>query len=378
MDLTNLVLAVVLSACSDVSRNLELPLPLPLTTNHVSGFRIHSTYPHLHASVLLTNGAAFSYERGQIWTYTCGQASRFWGTQGGVSGTTDRPPLGKVWALEYCRARVSALGYDLERLYMDTEPEIRALPRPGYFSLRWYDPTSEDTAVVRMEVDSAQRLITDMWLFGALGIPRPEPDIAGLAKARSAAESAYLAQTPAARKEQLFADDPRLTEPLSAIGEFAERLGLPLGRGVGTNQVRFPCEINYRWLYPRLAVQTTNGMRFAYDLEKKRVVGFDDGKPFFSPGYVRWRDYVGQCRINEAEAIRLVRAAAARVGWKVDDLMRKPPDLRKPNLRSTNVVARYSLNWDQGRGGILQKALYAEVDADGGRLVVLGFEDYTD
>jgi hypothetical protein len=261
---------------------------------------------------------------------------------------------------------------------MDTEPEIIVLPRAGWFSLRWYDPVAEDKVIVRVEVDSVQRAITDMWLLAAFRTPRPEPTIAGLAEARNAAETAYLTQTPAARKELLYADDPRLGESLSGIGEFAERLGLPLGRGVGTNQVRFPCEINYRLLYPRLGVQTTNGMRFAYDLEKKRVVGFDDGKPFFSPGYVRWRDYVGQWRINEAEAIRLVRAAAARVGWKVDDLMRKPPDLRKPNLRSTNVVARYSLNWDRGSGGVLYQALYAEVDADGGRLVVLGFEDYTD
>ena len=69
MTITNLIIALVISNCSDFAKRLELPLRLPLRTNEIATFEILGTYPTLEVSVLLTNKCSFHFLHGRVSDY---------------------------------------------------------------------------------------------------------------------------------------------------------------------------------------------------------------------------------------------------------------------------------------------------------------------
>jgi hypothetical protein len=134
--------------------------------------------------------------------------------------------------------------------------------------------------------------------------------------------------------------------------------------------------ISYATALPRLSIQLTNGYRFSCDMEKGRVEGFDDGKPFFSGWPVHLRNYVGKWKMNEKQAIVLIQRATKELGYNMDELFKLEPEIEKPNIRGGLVVPRFHFIWKRVVGAQLEKGVFAEVDADGRRLAAFSVADY--
>ena len=111
-------------------------------------------------------------------------------------------------------------------------------------------------------------------------------------------------------------------------------------------------------------------------MDKKTVLSFDDGKPFFNGRPVRLRNYVGKWKMSDKQAIALVQTATRQLGFNIDEVFNHQPEIQKPNIRGDVIVPRYHFTWKRVIGAQLEKGVFAEVDADSGRLVALDVADY--
>jgi hypothetical protein len=170
-------------------------------------------------------------------------------------------------------------------------------------------------------------------------------------------------------------DDGRVLAVLPKIKAFIQILELLIPASDSPGQVN-RAQLSYAMVLPRLSIQFTNGYRFSYDMEKRRVEGFDDGKPFFSGRPVRLRNYAGKWKMNEKQAIAFVKRATKELGYNMDEVFNLEPEIQKPNIRGNLIVPRFHFTWKRVVNAQLEKGVFAEVDADGGRLAAFSVADY--
>src|SRR5688572_33312826 len=63
---SNAVLVAILPHISDFAQKLELPIPAPVTTNHVAHFRCSPRTDQIGGTVWLTNGYQFGFLSGRV------------------------------------------------------------------------------------------------------------------------------------------------------------------------------------------------------------------------------------------------------------------------------------------------------------------------
>src|SRR5207244_8733173 len=58
------------------------------------------------------------------------------------------------------------------------------------------------------------------------------------------------------------------------------------------------------------------------------------------------------------------------------ELFKLEPEIQKPNIRGNLIVPRFHFTWKRVVAAQLEKGVFAEVDADGGRLAAFSVADY--
>ncbi|MBM3882333.1 MAG: hypothetical protein FJ387_21860 [Verrucomicrobia bacterium] len=371
MNVTNLVLVSLLSYCTDFAKKLDLSVDLPLTTNQVRRFALIEAYPRLRADLLLSNEHAFSFAMGQVSYYRGPLSVQSTDREALLAHWTQLRQMGKEEVVVFGRRCLDQLGYSLESLFADLEPEVEETGAYPNYVLRWNDPTGEDDLSVEIEIDAANRKLVRLFLLGAYGQPRPEPWVPGLEELARQHKEALLKRNPGLRREYVTENDGRLLKGLAAVEQFAGKLELPVPRPLAGVHVREAYE-QWLWIEPQMIIVLTNGYWFRQDVASGRILQFHDGQPFFSSrGGVLLRDYAGEWKLSEAGAIGLVGATLRKLGLELQDLLRQQPYMRRPEVRGNVVIPRLFVSWARRRESGQMEGVGAEVDCDKGRVAML-------
>jgi len=375
MNVTNLILVAILSHCTDFANKLDLPLNLPLAKNDVKAFQILNTFPSLHATIVLTNSHSFDFISGHVMAYRSPLAIEAGLGHPDTNHWGRKPTMNKEEGLAFARQSVKKLGYSLEDLYMDLDPKVEGPFGYPNYTFTWYEPNAGDSPSVEIEVNCADKQIVQFHAYELIPIHDPEPDIPGLKELAQEDRRRQLQRIPGLENNELAKDDERVLAALSKIKSFVQTLELSIPPPDSPEHVS-RAQISFGMVLPRLSIQLTNGYRFSYDMDKKTVLSFDDGKPFFNGRPVRLRNYVGKWKMSDKQAIALVQTATRQLGFNIDEVFNHQPEIQKPNIRGDVIVPRYHFTWKRVIGAQLEKGVFAEVDADSGRLVALDVADY--
>jgi hypothetical protein len=367
---SNAVLVAVLPYVSDVAQKLDLPVPHPLTTAHVTKCAV-VPIRDAGASVLIGGDWAFWFRGGYVTGFQGPRSyfalqdpdkiPAFYGT---VRMSTDE-------AVQLARQTIKKLGIPLEAVFAEQEPRLTTPPRRGtntvpHYHIEWLDPRTDVVPCVDMEVDADSKRVERMRI-NSESLRRPPPEI-GVAPQPAAANRKWPPVNPAYAWRLL----PIV---LQAVDDYGKTLSLPIPRPLTTNHVaRFSLADNRGW--PHSELELTNGWRFIY--RNSMVNGFYAPDNLFNSDrrVILIKQFLSKWRMPEAEAIELVRRTLARLSYSTNLVHTDfKPTIQKPAVPG---IARYSIWWwyktDPGADD-LQSKVEAEVDADRGELKSLYYDD---
>ncbi|MDB6038643.1 MAG: hypothetical protein JWM99_2484, partial [Verrucomicrobiales bacterium] len=234
---SNAVLVAIMPYVSDFAAKLKLDLPLPLTTNQVQAFG--PSINDIGGTVVLTNGAAFNFFNGQIEIYE-NPAGRRWDTRQEAT-TIDKLRLNPDQAVEAARTKIKALGYNLETLYADLQPKVKA-PGKAYgkqyanYNIYWNKPNFQNRESVQARINGETGELEYLFLIGAPSLPPPPLPLKPVIK------PSLLHRDDLDEAEKL-----RLFEKLAPeMDSMAEKLGLPITRSINRSQLKD--SIAYRFI----------------------------------------------------------------------------------------------------------------------------------
>lgn len=178
---SNAVLVAILPFVSEFAQKLELPVPLPITTNHVLRFTCDQRMGQIGGAVRLTNGYVIRFDHGVIDSFHAPDCYY-------VLQEVERIPeffgplnLNKKQAVQMARDAVKRLGYSEKTLRMDRSPKVDGPTRLGKnivprYLVRWDD--DETFQVVEIEIDAAKKRVASMFLASrALWRAPPKVDV---------------------------------------------------------------------------------------------------------------------------------------------------------------------------------------------------------
>jgi len=163
------LIPIVLRAVDDYGAKLSLPVPRPLTTNHVARFELHDNGGWPHAELELSNGWRFVYRNSMV--------NGFYAPDNLFNN--DRKPklvkdlLGK-WnmteqeAVGLIRRTIAKLNYPTNLLCMDFKPQVTkpALPGIPRYSISWLaenEAHDDLKCKVEAEVDADKRELKSLY-----------------------------------------------------------------------------------------------------------------------------------------------------------------------------------------------------------------------
>jgi len=161
------LLPLVLSAIDDYGKKLSLPLPRPLTSNHVARFALADNGGWPHATLELTNGWRFIYRNSMV--------NGFYAPDNFFS-SDNRPILIKEFlgtarikdaeAIELIRHVIRKLDYSTNLVHFDFEPVLRkpALPNIPRAFIYWHTRGEDDLqSKIEAEVDLEKRHLKSLY-----------------------------------------------------------------------------------------------------------------------------------------------------------------------------------------------------------------------
>src|SRR6266511_55810 len=217
---SNAVLVAILPFISEFLKKAELPVPTPITQEHISEFRCWPVKGDVGGVVVLTNGLWIWYHYGYVKGFRTPRSyynrqdpediPRFYGAMN----------LNKDEALQLARYYIQKLGYSLKETFADQEPEIDLPPQIGtnivpHYRFQWKDPVFGGTAV-KVEVDAGTKTIQEMQ-FSSPFFRRASPRIPVEPKFRNPRPEVSLS-----RSNELGA------ATLPKLSAFANKLDLPV------------------------------------------------------------------------------------------------------------------------------------------------------
>jgi hypothetical protein len=163
---------IVFTAIDEYAAKLDLPVPRPLTTNHVARFQFSDNggWPDVHVD--LTNGARFIYRNTVVNGYYGPDCIweddfKYWPVKklfGPWRMTEDE-------AIELAKKTVLQAGYPTNTLYLHEKPEVKKPNTPGgpdipryYIQWKHYPvPDKEFTAWTRVEVNADKKAVESVY-----------------------------------------------------------------------------------------------------------------------------------------------------------------------------------------------------------------------
>lgn len=359
---SNAVLVAVMPYISDVAHKLELPVPQPVTIEQVTHCSIKPTR-NWGVLVGLDGGWYFVFERGYVSTvqgpgevFTIQDFHKLAEHFGEVK-------MSKAEAVEFARTTIKKLGIPLETVFAEQEPRIAEPFKVGtntvpHFRIQWLDPGGAGVATsVDMDVNANIKRMERLTIFNR-SLNRPLPKIPVEAR-----RDARYNNWPFVNPEYASRIIPFI---LTSVEDYAQKLALPVPRPLTTNHVA-RCSIEWNNGGPYCELSLTNGWRFVY--ENYLVSGFHAPDNLFNPDRpILIKEFLGEWKVSESEAIRLIRLALAKLKYPTNLIhMDFEPEIQKPALPG---IPRYMFRWNYSAEGdqMVRSAISAELDADKGEL----------
>lgn len=368
LEYSNAVLVAILPHVTDFADRLDLSIPLPVTTNHVRNFEPDDDPTGVGGWLILTNGYNFWFGHGHVKAF---QTSRsiYPLSHAPSSDMYGEVNLNQAEAIALARSTIRKLGYSEEMLYADLEPKVK-IPKPsGKFTIPHYlvewDAPNRDITCVRIEVNACRKTIEKVFFLNK-NLWRAPPELAVKPEIRKSPHSHPAKQMDPARAHEFLA------KILPEITDFTKKLNLPIPLPLVTNHVdRFACHEEQE--VQRGALRLTNGYVFTYNYGY--VQGFEAPDVFFTRNEVKVKDFVGQWKLSQRDAIRLARETTKKLGFdeKLLFLDRKP-EITRPNVRGKVTIPRYELRWEVMDRDVLISLVVMEIDGAKGTVKSIWLE----
>jgi hypothetical protein len=176
---SNAVLVAILPHVNDFAKKMDLPIPLPITTNQVKRFNVARMKGEIGGGLWLTNHYQFVFADGCVSSFKSLEGNPFlsqdpaqdWPHYLGKDNMTTND------AIEMARGTLRKLGYDPKALHADTAPfsvEGSYDLREGHFpycQIRWdkeaqTEKEKEDAAYLVFQINMEDKTIVGMTIIG--------------------------------------------------------------------------------------------------------------------------------------------------------------------------------------------------------------------
>jgi hypothetical protein len=377
---SNAVLVALMPFFSDAAQKLDLPLPHPITMQHVVGGGVMPyRYPNgdmLSAGIEVQRGPN---QRRWYLGYMFGHINC---VELRPSYFTIQDPADLKWcygtnrmtkgeAIQMARDAIKKLGIPLEDVFAEQEPRVtlpgtvHATNTLPYYRIEWLNPRG-GSSTVDIGVNADKKRIERIYFgVGDDNICRPPPKIdviTPVAVSRLRANPEYAWKL--------------IPIVLRAVEDYSKTLGLPIPHPLTTNHVaRFSLSDNGGW--PHSVVELTNGWQFVY--RNSMVNGY------YAPDNLYWfprknqrtliKDFVGKTNLTDAQAKKLIVQTLAKLNYPTNLVHTDfAPNIRRPVIPG---ISRIFVSWEflNRTQDDIESKVEAEVDADKGQLKSLYFDN---
>jgi hypothetical protein len=377
---SNAVLVALLPYFSDATHKLDLPVPQPITMQHVVGGGVMPyRYPN---GDMLSAGIEIQGERTRRRWYLGYMFGHINQVELRPSYFTIQDPDDLRWcygkirmtkdeAIQMARDTIKKLGIPLEDVFAEQEPRVtlpatvHATNTLPYYRIEWLDPRGGSSTVhIGVNAD-AKRVERIYFGVGDDNLHRPPPKIDVI--------TPVVGTRPRSNPEYAWKLIPIV---LRAVDDYGKTLGLPIPRPLTTNHVaRFQLSDNGGW--PHSVLELSNGWQFVY--RNSMVNGY------YAPDNLFWfprsnqrtliKDFAGRWKMTEVEAIKLIGQTLAKLNYPANLVHTDfAPKIRKPDIPG---IPRYFIVWEylNETQDDIESKVEAEVDADNGELKSLYFDN---
>ncbi len=366
---SNAVLVAAMPYVSDVAQKLDLPVPRPITIQHVTACSIKPTR-NWGAEIEVQGGWVFAFNQGYVQTIQSHHAYSMLQDPDQIPAYAGKLRMSKSEAIQMARDALKKLGVSLESVFAEQEPNVSGPAKfenylVPHYKIVWPDPRGGTSVEVEINAD-AQRAERIQLRNKSLERPLPKLNVPIVIDPATPVWPQINPQY--ARKLIPFV--------LDAVADYGQKLGLPVPQPLTTNHVaRFKLEDDRN--SPRAQVELTNGWRFAFN--HTQVNGFYAPDELFSSDAsqrsIRIKSFKGKWNMTEMEAQELVRKTLFKLHYPTNLMhLEVEPQVQKPAAAG---IARYLFTWNYitGDGQVLQSTVMAEVDADKRKLESFYFYD---
>ncbi|HEX5221048.1 MAG TPA: hypothetical protein VFZ59_15900 [Verrucomicrobiae bacterium] len=350
------------------------------TPNHLAG----GTIDQVGGELLLKDRTVFGFYDGRVTLY--GGPGRYFG----LADVRDIPNyfgavnMTKPQAIELARATIRKLGYSLEDVLANLEPEIPPLQTSNYstnviprYRIQWMDPRS-GMVTTRVEVNAEKKRVEAIRFSGIVALKRPGPK---LNVKPAPLDPTHPLQQLWIRQNELGQITDReyayrlVPHVFQAVEEWVRKLNLDLPLPITTNHVkRFYCETIGGVPYVQLCL--TNDWEFVYRMNG--VTYFGSPRRFFDSDKLpfRVRSYAGERKLTDEQAIELARQTVSKLDYSTNVHINAEPRIWHPkNIKGLPTIPRVEIEWiypnpQEPRSEWIR----VEVDCEKGKVEMLQFD----
>ena len=374
---SNAVLVAMLPYCSDFAAKLDLPVPQPITAEHVVRCGVlpwrNKDGGIAGGSITIKGGWTFGFQSGYVGSFTAPHSYFVLQDPDEIPKYFGRVRMTQPEAVEFARRTIRRLAIPLEQVFAETEPQVAPLEMVGtntvpHYRIEWVDPRGSRSVEIAVNADAKR---VELIHLRNRNLERPPPKVKSIPP-QSSGSVPY--QPPQINPEYARKLIPIV---LRAVDEYVGKLGLATPRPLTTNHVaRFALNDNGGW--PHAEIELTNGWRFIY--RNQMVNGYYAPDNLFNSDRrpILIKEFVGDWNLTETQAIVLARETLAKLNYPTNLLhVDFKPEVSKPRMVGKEIIPRFMLRWNclEPDGHDLVSKVEAEVDASKRELKSLYYDD---
>lgn len=203
------LIPIALQAVDEYARTLSLPIPRPLTTNHLARFSLADNGGWPHSEIELTNGWTFIYRNRMVNGYYA--PDNFFNSDDrpiSIKDFTGKWNMSEAEAIALIRRTLAKLNYPTNLLRMEFAPQLIKPSVPGIprYSFWWWceNETKQDlVSKVEAEVDADKRELKSLYFDNTAFWNKPPPIDVPLTLPRSDATNAASAMERGATRKAI-------------------------------------------------------------------------------------------------------------------------------------------------------------------------------
>jgi hypothetical protein len=373
---SNAVLVAVLPYFSNVSKELDLPTPHPITQADIAQFHV-LPFREMTASARLKNGCVFNFAFGFVVTYVSPRSPLSSHVQRDTPTSNSQKLMTEQEVVQEARNSILRLGISLSDVFADGEPTVTTYRKPfpnsvARYRIQWLEPHGE--TATDFIINPVTREV-ERFNFGPLTNLRRSPPDLGILPPNDDSHDMFSSQIP---PQEINPEYARQLVPMmfKAVDDYAKKLNLPITLPLTTNDVaRIKIHNNGGW--PHSEIWLTNGWKFIY--RHTMVNGYYSPNIFNSTDFhpFHLQNFEGKWNLNEEQAINLVKRQLAKLDYSTNNIhMDFPPNVIFPAGYFKKIIPRYFFEWDYlDAARDLQSKVEAEVNADNGTVESLYYDD---